>query len=579
MSSDYEHKNYQRNNRGDRDSNRKEPSPNVIRDLIKSGKSDFSVLASLRSKYSDQDMIDAIFDGYKDRLDFIMKKARKFKQLMFDRYSRYNITVPQLMKKARKYKDRYELNEDEFEIFKNFALNDEKFSPNVVNLPHTAMSKTLGYAAAVAETDRLRVNPNEMDVLQEILRINAETRPLHSSVTLQSLMYGDMASEALAGKFNAEKNNPYSYVHPVVAALFLPKVQYLDEHMLIANISNIVKCKHEGRNINTKPDYEVYWDLITDPNDTVCDMSSPLRDLKNRIILQTRLWDSVINLRQGKYYNDRLVEFLLAIDNCRNNIYDVPDLTYVKDEGAIVRRLLSAFSLRPTIVSTTPLYGIISNNPYINATSVTQVTTVPMITLRLPINAFNRGATAPVKLESAITQAQWFVDNKMLVPKSQNIMYSRDVIFFYVNRRYQTVNISRLNAPYNFNNLPMTVAGLEKLNDREVDYQDTLKIGGDDAFLLKSVVAVNTHQYSVPGSTDKQTIITGTRAIMKDGNGRFVVYDPQSVATADTSGIRPAPIQYADTTTSGTTGVATGGDALAQQIRTAGTVFMYVKAN
>lgn len=526
MSSEYEHKNYQRNNKGE-SQGRKEPSPQMIRELIKSGDNDLSIISKIRSKYNDQEMVDAIFDGYKDRLEYITKKARKFKQLIYDKYSKYNLPYPKLLKKAQKYAKRYELADDEFQLFLNYSFNDGKYSSNVVNLPNTAMSKTLGYGATIAAADKLRVAPNELDVLQEILRIYAETRALHANVTLQSLTYGGFDPEALNGKYDAAKNNPYSYVHPIVAALFVPKINYFDEHMLVASLAHIVKCKHEGKPINNKPDYEVYWDMITDPNDTVCDMSSPLKDLKNRIVLQTRLWDSVFNLRQGKYYNDRLVEFLLAVDNCRNNIYDVPDLTYVKDEGAITRRLLSAFSLRPTVVSTTPLYGVIGNNPYINPTTLSNVTTIPMVNVRLPLSLF--GTVPSVDLISGISQPQWFVENKMLVPKQQAIIHSRDVMLFYVNRRYQTVNFARLVTPYNFQNLPMTVSGLEKLNSTSVNFDENITMG-DDRYVLKSVVLVETGDVNTSDPNFKSMIV-GTSAILfnKDATGTTtrLHYTPQ----------------------------------------------------
>ena len=77
-----------------------------VRKLIASGKTDFAALAHLRSRYGDDDeMVNSVFDGFKERLDFIQRKSRKFKQLIFDRYSRYNLTFPQLLKKARKYKE------------------------------------------------------------------------------------------------------------------------------------------------------------------------------------------------------------------------------------------------------------------------------------------------------------------------------------------------------------------------------------------------------------------------------------------------------------------------------------------
>lgn len=541
-----------------------------IRKLIASGKNDYTVLAQLKGKYqNNQDLVDAIFDGYKERLEFIQKKANKFKQLMYERYNRYNLTFPQLLKKARKYKKRYELSDDEFQVFLNNALSDKSMS-GAVTLPHTAMAKTLGYGATIATTDKLNVKDNEFDILQDILKINAETRPLHANIILQSLTYTPHALQALVGSYKRDSQNAYSYVHPIVAAMFLPKVDYLDEHMLIASISDIVKLKHEGKPILTKPNYELFYDLITDPNDTVCDMSSPLNDLRNRIVLQCRLWDAVMNLRQGKYYNDKLVEFLVAIENCRNNVYDVPDLTYVKDEGAILRRLLSAFSLRPTVVNTVPIYGVISNNPHINPAAVTQVTTIPMVSLRLPLDIYRNDYMSGISLQNALLQAHWFVENKMLVPKSQSIMHSRDVLFFYVGRRFQVVNVAKHTAPYNFSALPMTVSGIEHLNSTPVECSLPIEIN-DEHFALRSVVVVDTTE------VNQKTLITGCSTFTytdatASATQRVYHYDPVSALNV-TLNDKTQTMNYQNPITE-----VPLDKTLESVISTRGTIFLYQKA-
>src|SRR5690606_38023480 len=124
-----------------------------------------------------------------------------------------------------------------------------------------------------------------------------------------------------------------------------------------------------------------------------CTMESAIKDIRNRFILQTKIWDNVLNLRMGRYYNEQLPAFKEAIEACRSNIYDAPDLTYVHDEGAILRRILGAFAVRPTLVATSKLYNVIGAHGLANLNNIatglggqfTDVTTIPMITLRLPI--------------------------------------------------------------------------------------------------------------------------------------------------------------------------------------------------
>jgi hypothetical protein len=410
------------------------------------------------------------------------------------------------------------------------VLSDKTFSANTLNLPTGSMSRTLGYNFDALVGDRLRVKNTEMDVLQEILRYHAETKALHSQVVIQSLTYTDCAPEALTGEYDRKKHNPYSYIHPVIAALFLPRIRYIDEHMLIANLSNIVKCRHESKPIQTQPEFELYWDLITDPNEVACvtNRDTPMVDLRNRIILQTKLWQSVMNLRQGRYYNESLSDLLVALDNCNNNIFDAPDFAYVKDEGTILRRLLGAFSLRPTIVSVRPYYGVSAGNYSMNYMSMVQVTTIPIINLRLPLNIQNKGMT--VHLDEALEQLQWYVENKMIVPKSQSIVYSRDVIFFYANRRYQSINFGALNTPFNFTALPATVTGFETINTVNINYKPRMSVG-DDIFNLRSVVFVE------KSTVNKDLIIGSTAGIVVPVDyaiGRndktYLLYDPQGAS-------------------------------------------------
>ena len=569
-------------NRSDRNVGVESPSENVKKEVARllneASDNDYAVLANLRGKFKDPELVNAIFDHYKSRLEEVQKTARKFRQVLFDRYSSQQLPFPKLLKKAMKYKKKYDLSDDEFQIFLNDALSSKQNTTNMYNLPNTRISRTLGYGASAGVSDKLNVPEKELGVLNDVVTLHGQTRPLHAQVVLQSMTYKDCAPEALLGKFNSEKHNAYQYVHPVVAALFLPRIRYLDEHMLIANIGYIVKCKREGIPIMTKPDYELYWDIITDPNEVACDVESPIVDLKNRFQLQTRLWDSVLSLRQGRYYEDNLSNFLVAVQACRGSIYDAADMTYVNDEGTILRRILSAFSLRPTIVSTTPLYGLVSNNPYLNTPAMTQVTSIPMVTLRLPLQ-LNDNVTTSIRLANAVNQAQWFVENKMIVPKSQSIMYSRDVMFFYVNRRYQTINVGRVTAPHNFSSLPMTVAGFERLNDRAVNVDSTLNIN-NDYYELRTVVCIE----RATGSAYNNLITGCTTAVriprdLARGHvsETYLLYDPQGAGSQilhDGQYVANAPVSYI----AGSPPFAGGdGNSFMERARTRGTIFVYQK--
>jgi hypothetical protein len=573
--SDSSDRNYTRNSKPSRE------GKGDLKGLIHSGLDDYAVISKLRKEHpNDEDFVNKMFEAYKERMDFIRRKAGKFKTLIFSKYA--NLPLPQVLEKAKKFKRKYEFDDAEFNSFVNMVLSDKTFSANTLNLPTGSMSRTLGYNFDALVGDRLRVKNNEMDVLQEILRLHAETKALHSQIVIQSLTYVDCAPEALTGDFDRKKHNPYSYIHPVVAALFLPRIRYIDEHLLIANVANIVKCRHESKPIQTQPEFELYWDLITDPNEVACvtNKDAPMVDLRNRVILQTKLWESVLSLRQGNYYNQGLSDIMVALDNCNNNIFDAPDFAYVKDEGTILRRLLGAFSLRPTIVSVRPYYGIAAGNYSMNSMAMVQVTTIPIVTLRLPLNIQNKNVS--IHLNEALEQLQWYVENKMIVPKSQSIVYSRDVLFFYANRRYQSINFGSLNAPFNFTSLPATVTGFETINTCNINYQSRINVG-DDYFELRSVVLVERSH------VNKDLIIGSTAAIVVPSDyslGRidktYLLYDPQGAGEQFEYGkqfVSNRPI----TTIPGMTpyhATSIGGvESFDRRAQSRGTIFVYVKEN
>lgn len=582
-------KSFNRDTRGDDyKSNQKDSVvQREVEDLLKAEATDFEAWKKLKAKYpNNMELMEKIFEAYKNKLNRIFKKAKRFKQIIYDRYAGLNLPFGELLKKAKKYQKKYKFTDEEFNMFILLALTEKtsKFSHSV---PTSKMAKTLGYDAFCSATSsKLNAKPDEQSIVEEIVNLYGETKPLHAQILLQSLTYQDCAPEALSGEFDPKKQNSYAYIHPIIAALFLPRIKLLDEHMLMANIGYIVNQKANERPIMTKPDFDLYWAMITDPNDTACTLNNAIIDLKNRFTLQTYLWDAVLNLRQGKYYYNKtsgLVRFMQALENCRNVVFDAPDLTYVRDEGTILRRLLSAFSLYPTYVSINRLWGLLigtqygyPNSPF-ETSGYSHVTRVPMITLRLPLNI--TGSSGAVSLEESLTQPQWFVENKVIIPKALQIIHSNDVLFFYVGRRYQTINIARLAVPYNFTNLPMTVTGWEALNEHPVNSPRTMTIM-NDIYELRSVVLVE------KANGHCRSLIVGSSAMivipMNINAGRFeetcLLYDPQTAGILideKTSYSRNKPI----TVIPGEApfNISNGLQSFEQRARTRGTIFMYQK--
>jgi len=556
-----------------------------INELLKSQSTDHQAWQKLKSKYpNNTEFIDKVMHGYKSSMQKIYKKAKKFKEFLADHYSGISLSMGEMLRKAKKYQKKYKFTDAEFDMFLLLVRTDTNAS-YINKVPTTKMAKTLGYDALVTTTSKLNVSANEQMYVEEIVNKYGETKPLHAQVILQSLTYNDCANEALSGEFDQKKHNPYQHIHPVLAALFLPRIDLFEEHMLMANIGYIVQRKANDQQILTLPDFKLYWAMVTDPNDLACNISNALVDLKNRFTLQTQIWDAVLNLRQGKYYyNDTrgLTNFMNALENCRNIIHDAPDFTYIKDEGTILRRILSAFSLYPTYVSVNRFWGTNLATQYgyqaasYDAVGFSNITRVPMITLRLPFNI--SGVSRGITLEDALGQVQLFVENKTIVPKTIQIIHSNDILFFHVARKYQNINFEKLK--YHMYSLPMTVSGWEKINEHPIISPKSMTIM-NEIYDLRSVVLV---EKSIMPNKD---VIVGssTMVIMKSDNIRFeeicVHYDPQRCGIGIYDEVtntyeRDKPIRIIPSVSPFSGNKIESFD---QRASTRGTIFMYQKVN
>ena len=501
-------RNNQRNDNS-RDSNNDKVNTAVaklFRHLAKNGntKLDFNKLVN---EFGNISVVEAIQRVWIEKNTQINKKAKKFAQLIRDKYNNTRMPFHIILEKARLFKSKYGLSDDEFSQFQRIYEQEliGSKSPEV-DIPITNMMKVLG--TDINNTSPITLNDSDAKVAQDIFKMYASSKSLHAQVSLQSMQYEDCANEALLGEYRPELGHrPGECIHPVIAALFLPKVDLLESSFLLSNISSIVKSRLNGEKLTTKSDYELFYALINDPNDIVCDNKSSLLDLYNRVLIQNQLWECVLNLRNGVYYNKLFRDFVSSVDVCKLNKYDNPELVYGRHDGTIIKRLLSSFSFRPTIVSTLPIFDrpMSSSNPFQQNIRPT-VTNVSMINLKLPPIMDN--SNTPIILKDAINSKQMFLENNIIVPRSTNIIYSKGALFFYVDRRANIIRPRDIN-PFTIGNYPTSVIGYEHLNDRSITVDHTIPILKDE-YTLRSVIVAEISN----NTADKNKIIIGSSSLI-----------------------------------------------------------------
>jgi hypothetical protein len=480
-------------------------------------KSSYQIMEELKTKYKDDEIIDSIMKKYNEKMKRVKKLAEKIRERLHAKHP--NLSQKEYIEKVTQYKKKYDFDDSEMNLILKLLFLDDGSSPSqeLYETNITEMSKALGFQPASWHmSGRLRVSKDELEYVNLIKQEAAVTRDLHHNVTIQSVIYDECASTLYNHSYDSSKINMFSFVHPVIAALFIPKFEVLDQHMLLASIAQIVDLKHEGHELRTLPEYELYWDICTDPSETACvNKTKPFTDLLARVQVQKKLWESVLNLRQGKFYLNDLSSFILAIDQCRASVFDAADLAYVKDEGTILRKLFAAFSFRPTIVQTVPYYGITQTYSNISQLGSIQITTLPMITFRIPMG-INRSIAGnkDLILDEALNQQQFYIHHRQITVKQQSILYSREILVFYVHRRFQTINYMRLTKPWEVAALPVTMSQFERLQTTGIDFKPTFHTS-TQTFNIKSGVAVETRADGHGGQ-----IIVSCSALIRCCSGR-----------------------------------------------------------
>jgi hypothetical protein len=444
-----------------------------------------NALLALRQRYRDEELVGKIQEVFMQRHSSIVKSAKKFAMAVRDKYAQQNIPFHQLLMKARAHAKKHHLSEAEFSEFQRIYEQELAGSnSSEVIIPMTSIMKVLGNINTGAEA-YFKADEADFRNLQEILKLNEASRPLHAQVLLQAIQYFGTEDAFLQGVlFEKTLQNPGDHVHPVVAALFLPKIKIVDEHFLYSNMSGIVKSRYNHSPLTTRPDYELFYNLVTDPNDVVCDTRTPVADLLHRCNLQNQLWNSVLHLRNGQYFNPSLREFMTSVDVCRLNKFDNPDLVYGRHDGTIIKRLFSAFSFRPTVVATLPIASLFAYNPYSQNMRPT-VTSIPMINVRL--SNFGAAATTaavasgmpgvrPIanSLQAALSQTNQFLEGNAVVNRHTSVMLSREVLVFYVDRRSYVYTAGTTLT--NLARLPTSIAGFERINDIALTWDPVITI-------------------------------------------------------------------------------------------------------
>lgn len=504
----------------------------------------------LKLKDTTEKEIDETIDKIQDVRKHIKKVIKKFINKI-NAHIGY-LDIPELIKKGMKYAQKYGLNSIEKKAFYNYVLKKDIYNEYTYmgEIKSTEMSKFFGFDS-MQGNQMIKIQPKDHSKLNELALLYESTKLIHANVKDISTRYKDCAMEALDGEYDKKKHNVSVHIHPLIVSIFLPKIQLIERKMLFANIARIVLSRAQAYlrnynyqfNYNTNPnelnaEFELAYDIARDPNALAYFKDdTPIDNIIKRYRCQVELWQTVSSLRTGRYYstgydeNDGISGFLRAINSYDWTFFDSPDFYYVQDEGTILRKLLAIFSFRPTYVQLSSFVssdGVDYNS--ISRMSRTKFINTPMINLQMPRNITGNQQLF-VRLEKSLSQVTNTIENKYIVPKQKDVVWTNNVVWFYANRRYPTTTFLQVDMSLRCVNIPTSFTNPISVNKTSIYFPYRINIG-KDYFILRSVVLLLVSMIpNVDISLGSTAVVIKTEEFdpLRNtvfGQKRYVYYDP-----------------------------------------------------
>ena len=415
------------------------------------------------------------------------KKINKFAKAMHKKYSKRDMSLAEVVEHSRRHAAKIGLADSDLRMFEVLYQNIADKASN--NFPNSNRNSSVGKALGTinppfVSKNNLKVGSGDRQYVDEIMRIAALNKQEHARCVLQADAYTihGMHDILHTNVFFPGLMNRSCAVHPLIVALFGPKITILDQRMLHSNLARIIVDRLQGLPIRNRADFEFFVDLTTDQQESVCDSKSIFSDILKRIEVQEMLRRTVWQMRGGQLYECNTSGLIAALDNCALNPADSPHLLYIRDEGTMLRRLLHCFSFKPTHVTTRPIFAMTGMVPPIG-----RLDQLTMVNVQIPHHSLDGDSDGiSIPLAVGLQTPHWYLENGIVIPKQNSIVYSREVIFFYVNRRYQSVG-SMYNSAFQFSKIPVAISGFHKINTVSIDLKQAMKIH-QHVYILRSVV-------------------------------------------------------------------------------------------
>lgn len=520
------------------------------------------IVELLKHQGVSQSEIEKTVSRVKDLRKKVDKTVRDFMSKVNRKYAHADAGT--ILKKGLKYAQKYKLTPVEVEIFKKRVLGSHKevFNKNMRpddELRFSDMSKFLGMSSHDEPKFQLfKLEGKDMAKLNELFVLYQNHRAITKDVREMVWTYESCATSALLAKFDDAKNIASVHINPVMYMLFLPKIKFLEERMLLTNIGRMILSRTELYVTNKdqispatlqENQFEVdfMFDLSRDPNtDGYFNKDSPFSNLIKRYEIQLALYRNVLALRQGRPYgtsytdvNGDVMGLTTALSKFDLVMHDSPEMINVDDSAAFLRKLFSVFSIRPTLVQLSgtdvgyyqpPLAG--APPAYANLQKMSFMN-IPIIPIRIrdpsTVQSLNLGVRQ-ISVRQSINQQMYVIEKKKMVLKNRTIMNSKHIVLFSIDRKYNSTAFynQQYNQQYQYIPIASSMSSVTKLNTERLFVDNSLNIGSQT---FKNISAVVYNKPVIPDIAD-----VGTHALVRSdilnsltGNNYIFNYNPLAV--------------------------------------------------
>lgn len=504
-------------------------------------------LNDLKSQGKDTAYVEQVREIFIEELGQVREASKELAKKIVDKLGNRNITDAQILDYVTKQGRKKGLSDTLVEATVrelSQLLAGRQAAPYFRFRPYknTKLAETLGFRGQVDILDHFGQSDNKAIKALEALSPNEKL--LHSHIITQTLQYQDCAPEAVLGEFHPERHDRYIHIDPVVAALFVPKIDIIQETMLYASMVSMILSRAKNEPIATRPDYELFHNIVYDRNESVCDHADPLNDLRLRAEIQLELWQAVLALRAGRYFDAAGMKLLHKLNSCRFYKYDAADIAYAGGAGDTIRRLFMTFSLRPVRVRTLPVLPAnaelqLNATPYVNYELQNgDIESIPMVNIRLGV--YPKDSKTVPAIKDVLKSQEMFYDKitKTIIPKMTEIMSTNQILVVYIHRHQLVIPMARIHGEhFTFKDLPKTRKDYYTVSESPVQIDRNVEINKEN-YVLRSAVLCKTIEVEDKRenvATKKRLVSNGTRALIFPTNpygmvaDEAYVYDPSGV--------------------------------------------------